>query len=102
MVFIKKDFYKLFLYIRDKNLKDIINNREIFNTTEFEDFNNEDIQIVLYVTAIDNRDFTALNNLINYDIDKKNIDYEIYIRGLLIDKRLEFIIKMKTEISENN
>ena len=35
MVFIKKDFYKLFLYIRDKNLKDIINNREIFNTTEF-------------------------------------------------------------------
>jgi len=54
------------------------------------------------VTAIDNRDFTALNNLINYDIDKKNIDYEIYIRGLLIDKRLEFIIKMKTEISENN
>jgi len=60
MDFIKKDFYKLFLYIRNNNLEDIIKNREIFKIPELEEFSGEDIQIALYITSIDNQNFTAL------------------------------------------
>jgi len=97
MDFIKKDFYKLFLYIRNNNLEDIIKNREILKTPELEDFSNEDIQIALYVTAIDNQNFAVLNNLINNDINKKNIDYEIFIRDILTTKRLQFIIRNESK-----
>jgi len=97
---IKKDFYKLYIYIR-KHLENVIENRKVLNISELKDFDNEDIQTVLLLIAIqtvllliaiDTQNFEDLKRLINDSKNIQYIDYEFYRRNLLSLRRLNFII----------
>jgi ankyrin repeat protein len=86
----------LFKYFENKNLMDVINNLEelVKDMSDIGELNEDDLQICLYVYAIDRQDLKAIDYLNGKNVVKQiDILLELYLHELLTLERLNFVIQ---------
>eukprot|EP00833_Pecoramyces_ruminatium_P016083 jgi/Orpsp1_1/1190115/evm.model.d7180000076654.2 len=92
-----EEYEKILSFIKNEGLLKCIRNKKILNkANDFEKLNEQDINICLYIAAIDLQNLEAIKILENEKTDKEDIISEIFNRGFLNPDRIQFITKIDT------